>query len=444
MKDLNAMTNAMTRFIRRVALVAAMGFAMAIGGTASAQFGEMAGISEATHPEYLSRDIVLFCESLKLDDAQRVIAEAMFNDYQAAFDQSMTAMKQKYEEMHDQLTTGDKDQERVLKLVFAPIRQQLVERKRLGEQFMQNLKVVLSEEQMAYWPAFERRLFREKNLNKGRLSGESVNLLDAIRDAQLDEKTAQNIAPLLEEYEIALDGALRAREASTVTPENKMMMAMEGSDINEQLAEQKRQMSLRLGVRNVNDNFIERIGAALPERFGAAFRQSALDRAYPRVYRETPVQRIMDAADALEGLEPDVKKQIGEMHASFLTDLANVNKELLDSLRAYEPEEVRYRAESFARKNQNQPTEPPNDVTRPKFQNRDEMSRQYVRRLKDLLTAEQFEQLPGATRWVETPAEEQPPAAHPNPSGAAAGGPSKPTAVRRGGDSRHAGNDGNN
>ena len=52
----------------------------------------------------------------------------------------------------------------------------------------------LNEQQMDQWPAVQRRLYREKKLMRGLLSGESVNLFDSVRDMNLDERTAQRTA----------------------------------------------------------------------------------------------------------------------------------------------------------------------------------------------------------------------------------------------------------
>src|SRR5688572_21882164 len=165
--------------LRTALSVAIVAISLIVNSAAHAQFGEAAGIAEAMQADYLRRDIVLFQQGLTLDDSQRAIVEALYADYEQAFEDGLARMRKRIEDMREELQSQDVD--RVLRIVFKPIEDWSVEKRGLGDQFMENVKVILTPEQQEQWPKFERFIYREKNLNKGTLSGESANLFYIVR-----------------------------------------------------------------------------------------------------------------------------------------------------------------------------------------------------------------------------------------------------------------------
>jgi hypothetical protein len=342
-------------------------------------------------------------QMLKLDEAQRIIINTLYDDYYASFEDGVARMKQRFEDMRGDLQAGDKN--RILRLVFTPFRDWGAEKNLLGQQFLGNVEVVLTEDQLVQWPSVQRRLYRERHLHRGRLSGESTNLLDAVRDLNLDARLTAQLQPVLEAYEIALDQALRMRDEPLVGKDNPVLLALEEEDYQKRLNALHQQIQRQVQVRNVNDQYIEQIATAMPEDVAVRFRAAALDRAYPRIYRETPVQRIFKAARDLDDLTPEIMIAIIQLEAGYLSELSSINHHLLAALRSYEPQEAQDRAQDFARRMANQPVEPKADPTRELFAAREELNRKYVRLLKDLLTEDQFAKLPGGYRWIDSPSE---------------------------------------
>ena len=183
------------------ALAAVVGFtAPAVG-----QFGEAAGFADSMQPDLFSRDLVVFSEVLDLDESQRLIVEALFTDHQEDFQLGLQNMRNRFDEMRDEFTGNDV--KRIMTLVFLPFQEWRGEKEILRQEFMENVKVMLTEEQLERWPSLERRLLREKSLGKGRLSGERVNLLHLVRDLHLDPPLLEHLQPLLLQYELVLDQA---------------------------------------------------------------------------------------------------------------------------------------------------------------------------------------------------------------------------------------------
>lgn len=390
------------RAAKSVGVCLVLGMMLALAGRASAQFGEAAGIAEAMQPDYYKRDVVLVSQGLKLDEAQRVILNTLYEDYQTAFDEGVARMKQRFDDMREELQVGDKA--RILKLVFAPFREWAGEKQQLGAQFLANVEVVLTEDQLQQWPAVQRRLYRERNLHKGRLSGESLNLLDVVRDMKLDPRITAQLQPVLDAYEISLDRALHMRDDPISGSNNPMLQSLEDQDPEKGQAALQKHLERQIEVRNVNDEYIERVAMALPEQLATEFRLAALDRAYPRIYRETPVQRMFKVARELQGLDAAVLESVIALESQFLAELAAINQTMLDALRKHEPADALERAADFAKRIAGQQIEPKPDPMREKFAKREELFRTYATRLHDLLTEDQFALLPGGYRWIETPA----------------------------------------
>ncbi|MCI0630453.1 MAG: hypothetical protein L0Y44_07345 [Phycisphaerales bacterium] len=404
------------RSMKRGVIAAAIGAAMSISGGVRAQFGEAAGIAEAMQSDYFKRDVTVIAQELKLDSTQRVIVDALFEDYTASIDQGIEKMKGRFEEMRDQFQTDD--HRRVLRLVMQPFKEWAPEKTKIGEQFLENVKVVLTDEQIELWPAVERRLYRERKLKKGSLSGENLDLFIVIREMHLDEATSARIEPTMTAYSMALDEALKQREgAGNNALQNDMIDSISEQDSKKSMDVLKRHITLQVAVRDVNERYIGEIEAALPEELRASFRQAALSRAFPAVYRETPVARLFDKAKELEGLEAATLSSIAETETLYLNELAQMNRRLQQAVREHDPVEAAARAEDFNKRMSGEAVEPKANPTRELFGERDELGQRYAKQLQSLLTAEQFAQLPGSARWVSSGSEAQR-AAVPEMSGA--------------------------
>ncbi len=406
------------RSMAMIAASLAVATVLACTTPVAAQFGEAAGIGEAMQPDYYKRDVVIISQGLNLDESQRIIVNTMYEDYQTAFEAGLNAMKQRFEDMKGDLQAGGQaeDKDRIMLLVFAPILDWMAKKDDIGAQFLANIEVVLTDDQKQLYPAIQRRLYRERKLHKGRLSGESLNLIDVVRDLSLDKRVNVQIQPMLDAYDAELDRALHQREDPITGRNNPMLKSLEEQDPAKQHEALRKQIARRIVVRNVNDKYIEQLALALPEDQARQFRAAALERAYPRIYRETPVQRIFRVAAEMEGLDSSVRQAVLTLEGEFLAELAVINQNLLNALRTNEPIEAEEQAADFAMRMAGQQIEPKPDPTRELFAARDEMSRGYVKRLKALITEDQFAMLPGAYRWIDMPA---PPVSTSHTNGAA-------------------------
>ena len=386
------------RNLRRATHAVALAAIAALTTSASAQFGEAAGIAQSMQQEYFNRDITTIVRELELDQYQRLIVEALYEDYQTDFEDGLDQMKERFRSMRSKMVAGD--EKRVMKMVFGPWEDWTIQRKRLGEQFLENVKVILNQEQLEGWPAFERSLFREKNILMGQFSGENVNLFNAVRDTHLEEPIGMLIQPYMNDYDIALDAALRNRESVLRRSVQPMLRSLQESDAKLSMEVIDDQIAARLVVRNVNDQYIEVIAAALPADLGGEFREKALAQAYPRAYRPSPILRLFDAARELEDLPESVIQEVDDLEGAFRAEVAPLNDSLREAIRRHDPESFRWRAEVSAARMSGKSGSSRSQLDRPDFNEREDLCRRFALLLRGLLTKEQYDSLPGSERWM--------------------------------------------
>lgn len=394
MNGLNACAGRDNRMRWAPALVVALG----LTASASAQFGLTPSISSAFRQAITTRDIQLAVADLQLDENQRFILETLFADYQADFRTGVEGFRQRITDLRSEIDPTKSDPAEAMRIVFGSMDQWQVESQQLADRLVEDLKGLLSEEQQEFWPPFERRVFRLKFLNKGRLSGESLDLFSAVRSLNLDETLMQTIQPLLDEYGRTLHEALRAREDYINAAESDRIKAIRNRKPAMSIAVAAREVQLRTAVRDVNEQYSVTIAGALPEETGQRLLASIRERMYPRVYRLTHAQRIFKAVKRIDGLSEEIFEAIESLEELFLSELGSFNERLVGLIKDQQPSELKSKLEQVAARGaQSKPT---GDAVREEFRKRQAMSDRYVNQLRDLLTPEQFASLPGSGRWL--------------------------------------------
>lgn len=370
-----------------------------LGRPAEAQFGEAAGIAESMQAEYFNRDVWFIADKLDLDETQRMILESLFEDYQRDFDAGLERMKQRFEDMRDELVNSD--QQTVLRKVFKPWEEWSAERLQIGDDFLASVQIILNEQQLDRWDQFRRELFREKNLHKGKYSGESMSLVNIVRDLELEKAYLRLVEPTIEEYELALDQALRERINVLRATQTDVIQSLQESDARLGLNALDRQIRSRLQVRDTNLRFIDVIAAALPDADAAEFRADAMEDAFPRVYRSLPIIKMYEAALRLDGLTDDQLEGVQNLFAQLQAELAPLNETLVQQILTYEPAIEKHRARIAAARMSGDTDPASQSPQRPNFAARSAVEKRYAMLLRELLGDELYHTLPYAQRWIQ-------------------------------------------
>ncbi len=379
----------------------ALGVALGLTAAAPAQFGLAGGIGEAFRPAFTTRDVQLAVEMLQLDDAQNFILETLYEDYDTEFRTGVDGFRNNVSELRTQIDPNNPDPGQIMRVVFGTINEWRNESRVLADVLMEDLRGLLNEEQLQQWGPFTRKLFRLKYLKNGQLPGENLDLLNEVRDLELTEAQMAELRPLLEEYEQQLDAALRRREDYLQRSQTELIEAIQIENYQTGLDVAARQVQMRKGVRDVNEQYTMTIGSALPADVGPEFLSRIRERTYPRVYRRTAAERAFDAALKIEELDATMLDAIRGMLEAYLAELEIFNESLVQLIRRQKPVEIQFKVEQAVARLSGNTADRFQDTSREEFRKRGELSARYMEQLKAVLTPEQFASLPGARRWIE-------------------------------------------
>ncbi len=425
---------------------------------------------DAFEPDFIRRDVPLFKEQLGLEETQMVVLEQLMRDYEDAFNPARDEIMQQVQDISRQmmapmmnpqmqekwrdamgkareqmeqmaaekggeLTQEERQQffrdsmtklgEEVQKEMkssgaFDEMRGSLgtmvgefnkwqETKGRLRKTFVDGMQASLSDPQTKKWPAFDRFLAREKTLPRATISGEGVNLFIVLDEAGLSKETFEKLRPIMDEYELQLDQALKTRNDFLTANEAKYLEAIYKADQDGAKRFAQRSVDLREKVRDVNDRYREAICAQLTAEDAARVRRAALASAYDRVYRQSGVERAFEAALKIEGLEAGVLDSLKSLQTAYEGEVNPVNDRIVQAIRKEEPtqqtdEMVRIVGFLSGDVPMSQMMRGPGggpggqggnqgDV-RNLMDKRSTMNETYLDRIKSLLTPEQFESLP--------------------------------------------------
>lgn len=380
-------------------MVAACAASLFMSSTASAQFGNQAGFAEAFQKDFLRRDMQLFVDYLRLEDWQRPIIEVLLDDYQVSFDAGTEACKDQMANLKDEMLANP---DRAMEIALRPIKDWESEKKRMGYEFIENIRAQLSPLQMQRWESLERAMRREKELPLGELPGEKMNVFAVLHGMELSPDHVQSIDPLLLTYEVQLDVALDNRRQQMEKYQPQLQDAMVSRDYEAGLQGLRKIAAARAQVTTAHLVAIDDISGALPVEFGDEFRLTILSRGYPDIFKRNSVDRLIAAVRALPDLTPEQAAGLDQIEGEYLVALAESNERLLQAYRANAEEiPVLQAKQSIARRNKEEVkrgANMPQEITSEKT-SRDLMLEEFRLRILELLKPEQSANIPAAAKF---------------------------------------------
>lgn len=358
------------------------------GGPGGGMGGRMGDFNA---PAIERRNMDKYAGVLTLTEDQREVAESLLEGYEQQTRELRESMRTKMEEIRDKARdTGDMS-------VWGEMREigekAQVDRKKLDASLMTDLKSILSPEQEARWPVFERAQRRDQSLRRGFVSGERVNLFELVDRAGLEPEQKQTLDPVLGEYDVELDRALQARNAAyeaAFGQFGRMFGGEGGPDLEKAQEAMDKGREAAFRVRDVNRRFARQIGEAMPEDKRAGFETAFLRESFPEVYRPTQAGRSIEAALGLADLTTEQKESVTALQESYTRSLEAANTKMREAIEKQESEATV--AGMMQRMGRGGQDDPMADIRR----ERREMGDSTVASLKKILTPEQAERLPTA------------------------------------------------
>ncbi len=272
-------------------------------------------------------------------------------------------------------------------------------RSRLRSGLESSVSALLEEPQQAAWERMQRAMRREKSLRRhGRLSGESADLILLAEQVQLPASEQEAAAPILADYETAIDQAVAERDEALETLDRQLDRAIHKADADQVSRSLRSRMSQRVIVRDINIQTAERLAAAIAEPGRSAFVSALKRQSFPRVYRRSATERLLAAAENLEGLSEDTAEQLSEVSKAYQSELAAANDRIESLILQHEGDALiaREMAE-FGLASPEQPErndQPAMDPIRQAYLDRAQLESRYQQQMNQILSPEQRQQLP--------------------------------------------------
>ena len=333
----------------------------------------------------------------KLDSANKLGDEEGMKDLQNRLNSELDLIR---EEIQQQRVEQWQSPER--QAVFEEIALLLQDQSRLKRQmrdeFEGDLVVILTEEQQALWPPLQRQLIRDRLLPRGRLSGETVDVMGLVEQQEFEDAVLLEILPVLQEWDASITVALTTRDDHMVENQGLLMSAMRTMDTTAGIDVMKAQAKLAESVRDINDNAVDNIVLLLPGEEGTVFNTTARVRGYPRIFRPTRTDRSYKAAMELEDLEPDILQAIIELYDAMQLEMIYLNELILEATHRWESQEQLDRMNRFAQRMTGGSSERVESPIQKAEEGKRAIEDNYLEQLRMLLTEEQIEALGGLNK----------------------------------------------
>lgn len=324
--------------IRKFATVALAGLAIAVvatpealaqgrggaGGPGGGMFGGMfgGGQGQMFEPTINSRDLDGYGQLFGLDTVQKDAVKTLFDGYQQQFAVEAKKVRDELEVLRDEAREArDPELWREMGEKTTAFQKK---RNEMEQNFLNDFRSVLTTEQEAKWPKFERTRRREMTIGRGLMSGERVDVIKLVDDLKLsaDERAAFN--PILDQYEVDLDRELIERNKMQDDMQSRMRDLFSDPEAADDMIKKGRDIAVK--VRDVNRRYAAQVESQLADDKKAQFNTAFRRESFPQIYRDTYATRVVEAAGKLEGLDDNQKSAIMTLREAYYRDLETVQR----------------------------------------------------------------------------------------------------------------------
>lgn len=306
--------NQLARLRRSCTALAAIALAAVLILPTPATAQPVGRFRDIVEPSVQPRDIELAQIVLNLDEDQRAIIDEMVAAYAERIAKGIQQMMGILDDARE-----DFSQDRMLELYndLKPIGLRFADRKdQLTRELYNDIKLVLTEDQLEQWPIVERSILRRRSLGgDGIVTGEMIDLFELLDEAGVTREDGlwTDVAPTLEEYGIRMDTLIKQRDAAYEDAILKAVDLFFEQDFGamQKLLESVTEHAVKL--KRLNTEYFERLMAILPDDVAQEFDRRFKREAFPMVYRRSMANQAFTIALQAEGLTEDQIAQIEDL-----------------------------------------------------------------------------------------------------------------------------------
>lgn len=291
---------------------------------AFAQFGMMNN-AQMAQDTITRRGLEKYGTLLGLDKDQRDAAKALFEGHQSSSTALQKEMGEKMKELGEK--AGESGDFSVYQKEMPAMMKVFAERgEKLEEGFFADLKDLCTAEQADNWDAVTRFRRREKAMRFGFVSGSAVDLVAVVEKLKATPQSPTELQDTLLQYELEIDKLLI--EFERVGKESQKDMLDDGAMFDMGKIEKMMRKFYDSGaqVRDVNRKYERRIAPLLTEADRTKLDSEIKRRAFPKIYKASRPQQLLDAAGGFSDLTSEQREQLTAIKDSYARDAAPINE----------------------------------------------------------------------------------------------------------------------
>lgn len=370
---------------------------------AFAQYGSSGygnpALQVSSSPPFTQADIRIMDSILGLTPEQRELTDALFQEFFGRYRQAATEVRLEIEALVEEAAITQKEQP--LHDGSAIVAEWTKRRDAMRVQFVEDLRLLMDQHQIQFWPKVERELRRKDQIGDGRIAGESIDLIRLI-DAHIDgwQENSELVAEL-DRYAERMDRALVARSKLITSDEGREFYSLQTSDPDAALRLHAEALELRTKVLRINTDALDRLGAYLSTEQHTVIRHAFYQQATERAIPESPIAHRIAAARALPSLTATQRERMAPVlnrydDTSLATERAMfeaLSQTQMDIVPARLYIELQHRAEGDERVD-HRDLEQPQPLLDKALKDRLDRERAAWSAIRPILTASQLAELP--------------------------------------------------
>ena len=291
--------------------------------TAQAQMGMMMG-GQGSDTSITRKGFDAYTRMLGLDEDQKAAAKDLFDGNRTANKTLGEELQAKVRQLSEKAReSGDwQGLQKEMPTLNGEFQDKAT---KLQDQFFEDLKGLLTEQQIEKFPAVERHRRREIAMRFGLAFGMSTDVVEVARLAKLDVDSNEEMKAALERYELDLDSLLKSYEK---LGKDSQKSALEGGFDMGKIEEALKPLNdAGKQVRDVNRAATKRIaGLIVSEEQRKAFEREVKRLEFPRIYKESHVEKSLAAALKISGLDQSQLDELKTLRDQHERDASSRNE----------------------------------------------------------------------------------------------------------------------
>lgn len=327
-----------SRMLRLVGVVCVLAAMLGIVPRARAQ---MMGLNDLFTPPVTSEDVGVLIDTVGATKDQESAIRDLFQGFMEKHKHATDKLREILKEVQKEAQQDPS--------VWRDMQKKFIEfmgfKDKLAESFFDDVKLLLSPDQMQKWPGFERKLRREHTLadQQAIVTASRVDLIKLIDDVAKDssDEVRAQLSDLTQRYAIELDRLLvQKKEMERAQIERLTELMDKGGSFMDQMGEYEKMFDesreLQLKIRDLNEKFERQIAARMPPDLQGKFNETYNERAMPAVYEQNYVVKAFKTALGLETLTKDQTQQIKDLQSEYQREADAIQTKWAAALRDWQ------------------------------------------------------------------------------------------------------------